>query len=110
MPAKPTWLLRLPEIVATLSAMDVPIIDRATCERLFGVRRRRAVELMQRFGGYQVGQILLADRLRLIQQLRALDTDPEVLHERQRKQRLVAELDRLRHSSVGAAIVIEVPT
>ena len=110
MPAKPTWLLRLPEIVATLSAMDVPVIDRSMCERLFGVRRRRAVELMQRFGGYQVGHTLLADRLCLIQQLQALDADPNVLHERRRKQRLTAELGRLRQSSVGAAVIIEVPT
>src|SRR3954468_3349682 len=109
MPAKPTWLLRLPEIVATLSAMDVPVIDRSMCERLFGVRRRRAVELMQRFGGYQVGHTLLADRLRLIQQLQALDTDPDVLHERRRKETLSAELDRLRQSSVGAAVCIEIP-
>jgi uncharacterized protein YcaQ len=108
MPAKPTWLLRLPKIVATLSAMDVPVIDRATCERLFGVHRRRAVELMQRFGGYQVGHTLLADRVRLIEQLQALDTDPDVLHERRRKQRLTAELDRLRDFSDGAAVVIEV--
>jgi hypothetical protein len=110
MPAKPTWLLRLPEIVATLSAMDVPVIDRSMCERLFGVRRRRAVELMQRFGVYQVGHTLLADRLCLIQQLQALDTDPNVQRERRRKQRLTSELGRLRQSSVGAAVIIEVPT
>jgi hypothetical protein len=109
MPAKPTWLLRLPEIIATLSAMDVPVIDRATCEQLFSVRRRRAVELMQSFGGYQVGHTLLADRVRLIQQLQALDTEPNVLHERRRKQTITAELDRLRRVSVGAAVRIEVP-
>jgi hypothetical protein len=89
--------------------MDLPVIDRAMCEQLFGVRRRRAVELMQRFGGYQVGHTFMADRVRLIQQLQALDTDPDVLHERRRKQRLTAELDRLRQASVGAVVLIEIP-
>ena len=43
MPTKKTWLLRLPEIREELSAMKVPVVDRAIFERLFGVRRRRAI-------------------------------------------------------------------
>ena len=50
MPAKSSWLQRIPEIIETLSAMGVPAVDRATCERLFGVRRHRAIDLMQRSG------------------------------------------------------------
>src|SRR3982750_4846220 len=110
MPTKAAWLFRLPEIVGTLSAMKAPVIDRATCERLFRVRRRRAIELMQNFGGYQAGNALLADRLRLIQQLQDLDAEPDVQHERRRKQKIAAELDRLRRSSVGAGVVIGGPS
>ena len=41
MPAKAQWLLRVPEILEELRALDVPVVDRAVCERLFRLRRRR---------------------------------------------------------------------
>src|SRR4029077_8723306 len=44
MPAKAPWLLRIPEIAAMLEILDVPVVDRAMVERLFGLRRRRAIE------------------------------------------------------------------
>jgi hypothetical protein len=56
MPAKALWLLQIPEIVALLETFDVPVVDRAVIERLFGLRRRRAIELLHRFGGYQAGR------------------------------------------------------
>ena len=58
MPAKPVWLLRIPEIVQALQALPVPVVDRFMVERLFGVRRRRAITLMQEFGAYQSGRTL----------------------------------------------------
>src|ERR1035438_7663896 len=45
MPAKAQWLLRVPEILAELAALDVPVLDRAVCERLFRLRRRRTIDL-----------------------------------------------------------------
>ena len=59
MPAKPQWLLRIPAIREYLRGMDCPVLDRASCERLFGVRRRRAIELMHFFGGYKAGNTVL---------------------------------------------------
>ena len=41
MPAKTLWLLHIPEIVSHLETFDVPVVDRAIIERLFGLRRRR---------------------------------------------------------------------
>ena len=38
MPVKSSWLQRIPEIADALAAMDVPVVDRATCELLFRVR------------------------------------------------------------------------
>jgi hypothetical protein len=49
MPAKPAWLLKIPEIIRMLEAFDVPVVDRAIIERLFGLRRRQAIELLHRF-------------------------------------------------------------
>ena len=46
MPAKPLWLLHLPEIVEQLEVFDVPVIDRAIVERVFGLQRRRAIQLL----------------------------------------------------------------
>jgi hypothetical protein len=59
MPTKKTWLLRLPEIREELSAMKVPVVDRAVFELLFGVRRRRAIQLLHYFDGYQSGRTFL---------------------------------------------------
>ena len=56
MPAKAQWLLQIPEIVSLLETFEVPVVDRAIIERLFGLRRRRAIELLHRFGGYQAGR------------------------------------------------------
>jgi len=62
MPAKALWLLQIPEIVSLLETFDVPVVDRAIIERLFGLRRRQAIELLHRFGGYQAGRTFLVDR------------------------------------------------
>ena len=106
MPAKSSWLLRIPNIVATLSEMQAPVVDRGTFERLFRVRRRRAVDLVQRFGGYRVGNTVLVDRQKLIRQLQELETDPEVIREQRRKQRIADELDHIHRYSKAAAVVI----
>ena len=59
MPAKPEWLLRLPEIRAELEHLEVSVVDRAMIERIFGLKRRRAIELLHQFGGYQAGRTFL---------------------------------------------------
>ena len=56
MPAKAPWLLLIPAIIEQLETYDVPVVDRAVIERVFGLRRRRAIELLHRFGGYQAGR------------------------------------------------------
>ncbi len=109
MPAKPRWLLHISEIVDSLNRLSAPVVDRATCERLFGLRRRRAIDLMRRFGGYQAGSVMLVDRLALIERLRRLAVDPEVEAEQQRRQRLSAELDRISHCRAAARVHIVVP-
>jgi hypothetical protein len=108
-PAKPRWLLHIPGIVAELRALEAPVVDRATFERLFGVRRRRAITLMQSFGGYVSGSAVLLDREALIARLTAMQADPEVDREVRRKQRLSARLDSLRRHRSAAQVLIRVP-
>jgi len=108
MPAKPQWLCDIPAILEQLRLLDLPVIDRAGCERIFGVRRRRAVNLMHVFGGYRSGNTILLDRAALIQQLEALTLRPEMERERRRKERLSEKLDSLRRYRAAAAVRIPV--
>jgi hypothetical protein len=63
MPDQPSWIERVPKILEILeSAGAPPFLDRPAVESLFGVKRRQAIELLRRFGGYQVGKTFLVPR------------------------------------------------
>jgi hypothetical protein len=108
MPAKAQWLLRIPEILAELAALDVPVVDRAVCERLFRLRRRRAIDVIRYFGGYQAGRTFLIDRARLTAQLEQVRDSPDFKLEWQRKERLTERLDAMRRLQAGARVAIPV--
>ena len=93
MPANPEWLLKVTDIQAQLDALDTPVVDRGMIERIFGVRRRRAIQLMHAFGGYQSGKTFLIERRELIEKLDELAQAPEFLYENRRRQKLTATLD-----------------
>ena len=50
MPAKPRWLLAIPDAISQLEALDRTLLTRRDIEQLFGVSRARAATLMQTFG------------------------------------------------------------
>jgi hypothetical protein len=108
MPAKAVWLLKIPEIVTLLESFDVPVVDRAIIERLFGLRRRRAIELLHRLGGFQTGRSFLVDRHVLIENLRRLAAGEEFRWESRRKERLDLAVDQLRRGQIGARVKIPV--
>jgi hypothetical protein len=108
MPAQPQWLLHLPEIIAEFGAMETPVVDRAVLERVFRVRRRRAVELMGQFGGYQAGRTFLLDRKQLVRALERMRDGGEFEFERQRKENLTQELERVRRARAGAKVSIAI--
>ena len=108
MPLQPQWLLQLPEIIAELAAMDSPVIDRAALERLFGVRRRRAIEMIGGFGGYQVGRTFVVDRQNLIAALEQMRQGGQFRFERHRKEKLTRELERVRRFRAAARVSIPV--
>jgi len=109
MPAKPAWLLHLSEIVEQLEVFDVPVVDRAIVERVFGLHRRRAIELLHRFGGYQAGRTFLIDRRLLIGQLRCLIEGEEFQREKCRKERLVGTIEQLQRYRAGSRVKIPTP-
>jgi hypothetical protein len=109
MPMRKTWLVRLPEILGDLASMKVPVIDRAVFEKLFGVRRRRAIQLLHFFDGYQAGRTFLVDRLALISQLEMLQAGAEFVMEERRRQRLseALEKERLHRAAIRVRIPVE---
>jgi hypothetical protein len=109
MPAKAAWLLHIPEIVSQLDAFDVPVVDRASVERLFALRRRQAIELMHRFGGYQAGRTFLIDRRMLIDRLRRCAEGEEFQSENRRRERLQDAVDQLRRNVAAARVRIPTP-
>lgn len=108
MPANPLWLLQIPEIVSLLETFDVPVVDRSIVERLFGLQRRQAIELLHRFGGYQAGRTFLVDRHLLIEHLRRLADGEEFQRESLRKERLDQVVDRLRRYKTAARVKVPV--
>jgi hypothetical protein len=108
MAAKRQWLLRVPEIRQDVAALDVPVLDRALCQRLFQVGWRRAIDLMHTFGAYQTGQALLIDRTVLLRQLEALEAGTEFAIEQGRKQRLLDSLEKVRRHRAATRVVLPV--
>ena len=108
MPAKPEWLLRLPDIRAQLEYLDAPVVDRAVIERIFGLKRRRAIELLHQFGGYQAGRTFLLDRTRLLEALQALESREGYSAEKRRRERLGDVLEASREHLIAMRVRIPV--
>jgi hypothetical protein len=108
MPAKPEWLLRLPEIRAELDYLAVPIVDRAGIERIFGLKRRRAIELLHQFGGYQAGRTFLLDRARLLEALQSLESGEDYTAEKRRRERLGDVVEASREHLISTRVRIPV--
>ena len=60
MPAPSQWLPLLPEIIGELKVLTAPVVDRALVEKLFALKRRQAIGLCHRFGGFQAGRTFLS--------------------------------------------------
>lgn len=86
-----------------------PVIDRATVERLFGVRRRRANQILARMGGYQVGRTGLVDRERFLAGLESIASGEEFGYEIRRRERVHEKLAEARRVSRAKAVKIVAP-
>src|SRR5438067_13690563 len=97
MPDKPTWCGHLEEIVRDLRALPCRWVDRSTVERVLGVRRRRAQQILQPCVRQQAGSNGVADREELIAHLARLASGESVYYERRRRQQfanVLTDLDR----------------
>ena len=92
MPAKPRWLLSIPDAISQLEQLDRDLLTRRDIERLFGVGKVRAAALMKTFGAELVGNQRTLPRTRLLQQLKKHRGRAAFRVEEERRARLVAEL------------------
>ena len=79
MPRQPVWFNRLPSILAELRAIDVDYLDRQALERIFGVRERRARQLMSGLPTVKVGNALAVSRRDLINSFQKDSMEPSSL-------------------------------
>jgi hypothetical protein len=97
MPDQPSWIGFVPQILRDLEAPGgPPFLDRSAVEALFGVRRRQAIELLRRFGGYQIGKTFLVPREAVVRFLRDPERWPAVAGEKARFERVLSALGQAR--------------
>jgi hypothetical protein len=100
MPFAPLWLARISDAVAQLDALDRDALTRSDLERLFGVSRALAAQLMHRFGATRVGSQLVLDRERLIRTLKTLRRGRQAQAAVARRTAVVTQLRQARLDAV----------
>src|ERR1039457_2792533 len=96
MPSQPAWFHRFDEILETLRGMESTHLDRQAVQKLFGVRERRARQLMAGLPGLRAGNAFAVARLALIARLEETAQGGLFQWEVNRRARVVDELDRTR--------------
>ena len=107
MPAKPRWLLAIPDAISQLEQLDRTLLTRRDVERLFGVSKARAATLMQTFGAELTGNQRTLPRTKLLQQLRKHRGRAAFRVEEERRQRLVGELRQARLTGIRVKLPVE---
>ena len=107
MPAKPRWLLSIPDAISQLEQLDRTLLTRRDIERLFGVSKARAATLMQTFGAELTGNQRTLPRTKLLQQLRKHRGRAAFRGEEERRQRLVDELRKARLTEIRVKLPVE---
>jgi hypothetical protein len=106
LPAQPAWFHRLDEILAELRDLKVSHLDRRAVEKLFGVRERRARQLMAGLPGLQAGNAFAAERLALLARFENTIAGERFQWENARRARLADELAFTRRQLAGRRVRI----
>jgi hypothetical protein len=106
--AKPRWWNRIPDICVALAESERPVIDRSAVETLFGLRRRQAINVLIRFGAYQLGRTFLIGREQLIERLAALHAGDDCQFEVARRERVSAEIAKIQRTRRSEGVRIPV--
>jgi len=106
MPAQPAWFHRLDEILDTLRGMPSSHLDRQAVQKLFGVRERRARQIMAGLPGLKAGNAAAVLREALIKRLEETAAGGAFQWEVNRRARVVDELDRTRRDIAARRVRI----
>ena len=107
MPDQPSWIKRLPEILAKLQAPEAPpFLDRAAVEELFHLRRRRAIDLLGLVGGYKLGKTYLAPREAVVRFLEAPQRRAAAAQASDRFEQVQLALGEARHELAQHRILV----
>jgi len=100
----------LDQVIAELSNLPWPWVDRETLQSLLRVGPRRAQQVLRPCVTRQVGANGVAEREELIAHLRRLAAGDEVHYERRRRQRLAQVLEGLRQAALAQPkVLVEAP-
>jgi hypothetical protein len=110
MPDKPSYLVRLPAILAEARASKpIPFFRRGDIEALFGLKRRQAIKLMHKVGAIRVSQEIAVDQRDLISWIERLAASPESAREEARQVRVVERIVELKAEAAARARKIALP-
>ncbi len=73
-----------------------PVVDRATVEKLFNIRRRRANQILTQMGGYEIGRTALVERGRFLAGLESIAAGEDFQYEERRRTTVLEKLDEAR--------------
>jgi len=109
MPAQPAWFHRLPEILEHLHVLPDSYLDRLAVEKLFGVRQRRARQLMALLPGVRIGNAFAIERRALMEWLQRTVEGTPFQTETGRRARVAERLESIRRQTAGRRIEISPP-
>ena len=86
--------------------MAISHLDRQAIEKLFLVRERRARQRMAGLPGLQIGIAFAVDRVALLKRMEEIGAGDRCQWERNRRTRVVEELDRSRRQLAAHCVVV----
>jgi hypothetical protein len=108
MPAKPRWLLAIPDAIQQLETFDRELLTRRDLEQLFGVSKTRAAALMHTFGAEPTGNVRTLSRTQLLRRLRAQRKGSAFTTEVDRREHVLATLRQARLATIRVPVPVEV--
>jgi hypothetical protein len=93
---QPFWISRVSEILETASNTEVPFLDRSAVEQLFDVRKRQAIRLMHKIGGYYVGKAFVVAQPAVVTWLKEVAANPKTYWAEAARERLEVSIEEAR--------------
>lgn len=96
MPDRPSWTERIPEALDALASLEEQCLTRQQIEKLLGVQKRRAQELMSVVGTTPSGKAVVCDRGDFIEYLKVTGGEELTKVERLRRRQLAQRFAGMR--------------